>query len=400
MPTTTPSINHTLKCQSREQTDLSIYVHWPYCLSKCPYCDFNSHVEQSVSPSDWSVAIRKQIEEGANFLGPRKITSIFFGGGTPSLMEPRIVGKIIDQIGQRWHLHEGVEITLEANPSSSEAERFADLRAAGVNRLSLGVQSLVDKDLQFLGREHTAREARAAAELARDIFAHSSIDLIYARPNQTMNQWERELREAIDLVGNHISVYQLTIEKGTPFYAKQKGGDFSIPNDDRAIQLYKQTQSLLSSLGLPAYEISNHARPSCESQHNLAYWLYKDYLGVGPGAHSRITSEGQIYALSQVRSPAKWFRESKVRNFVDSGLEALSLLQSTREMVIMGLRLHRGISKKWFENRTSHPLDEMLDSNILRGLSANKFIINNTEKIQLTAHGRPLLNAILERLLP
>tara|TARA_Y100001934_G_scaffold264394_1_gene341256 strand:- start:104 stop:751 length:648 start_codon:yes stop_codon:yes gene_type:complete len=215
-----------------------------------------------------------------------------------------------------------------------------------------------------------------------------------------MNQWERELREAIDLVGNHISVYQLTIEKGTPFYAKQKGGDFSIPNDDRAIQLYKQTQSLLSSLGLPAYEISNHARPSCESQHNLAYWLYKDYLGVGPGAHSRITSEGQIYALSQVRSPAKWFRESKVRNFVDSGLEALSLLQSTREMVIMGLRLHRGISKKWFENRTSHPLDEMLDSNILRGLSANKFIINNTEKIQLTAHGRPLLNAILERLLP
>ena len=400
MPITISNANHTLECQSQKQADLAIYVHWPYCLSKCPYCDFNSHVEQSVPPNDWSAAIRKQLEEGANFLGPRKITSIFFGGGTPSLMEPKIVGDIIDQIGQRWRLQENVEITLEANPNSSEAAKFADLRDAGVNRLSLGVQSLVDRDLKFLGREHTAREARGAAELARKIFPSSSIDLIYSRPEQTMDQWEKELGDALELVGNHISVYQLTIEKGTPFYARQKGGELLIPNDDRAIQLYQHTQSLLFDFGLPAYEISNHAHPGYESQHNLAYWLYKDYLGVGPGAHSRVTSGSRIYALSQVRSPAKWFRESKMGNFVESRLESLSVLQSAREMVIMGLRLHRGISKKWFENRTGHLLEDMLDSNILRNLATNKFIINDTEKIQLTTRGRPLLNAILERLLP
>ena len=400
MPTTIPNINHALRCQSQEQADLAIYVHWPYCLSKCPYCDFNSHVEQSVPPSDWSAAIRKQIKEGAKFLGPRKITSIFFGGGTPSLMEPKIVGEIIDQIGQQWHLQDSVEITLEANPNSSEAEKFADLRNAGVNRLSLGVQSLVDRDLKFLGREHTAREARAAAEIARDTFTHSSIDLIYSRPAQTMDQWEKELREAIGLVGDHISVYQLTIERGTAFYARQKSGALLIPNDDTAVQLYRQTQSLLCDLGLPAYEISNHAHPGSESQHNLAYWLYKDYLGVGPGAHSRITLDGRIYALSQLRSPAKWFRESKMGNFLENCRDSLSLLQSTREIVIMGLRLHQGISKKWFEKRTGHLLDEMLDFSVLRNLSVNNFIINNTEKLQLTTRGRPLLNAIIERLLP
>jgi len=400
MPITIPNIDHALKCRSQEQPGLSIYVHWPYCLSKCPYCDFNSHVQQTVAPNDWSGAIRKQIVEAANFLGPRTITSIFFGGGTPSLMEPKIAAEIINQIGRQWHIHEDVEISLEANPNSSEAARFGDLRGAGVNRVSLGVQSLVDRDLRFLGRGHTAREAKAAAALARNIFPQSSIDLIYSRPDQSIEQWQRELREAIELVGNHISVYQLTIEKGTPFYARQRNGTLAIPNDDKAVQLYQQTQSLLNEFGLPAYEISNHALPGCESQHNLAYWLYKDYLGVGPGAHSRITVDNHIYALSQVRSPAKWYRESKVGNFIDSRRNALTLLESTREMVIMGLRLHQGISKNWFENRTSHSLDEMLDSDILNDLCENRLMINDAKKIQLTARGRPLLNAILERILP
>ncbi|MEE2694626.1 MAG: radical SAM family heme chaperone HemW [Pseudomonadota bacterium] len=380
--------------------ELSIYIHWPYCLSKCPYCDFNSHVQQSVAPNDWGDAVGKQIIEGATFLGPRKITSIFFGGGTPSLMEPKLVEKIINEVGKQWHIKDNVEITLEANPNSSEAKKFGDLRQAGVNRLSLGVQSLVDRDLKFLGREHSANEAKAAAELARNIFPRSSIDLIYSRPDQTMDQWEQELREAMELINNHISVYQLTIEKGTPFYTRQKDGVLSMPNDDKAVQLYRQTQSLLKDFGLPAYEISNHALPGCESQHNLAYWLYKDYLGVGPGAHSRLTVDKQIYALSQVRSPAKWFKAGKMEHFIDTRGDGLTLLQSTREMIIMGLRLHQGISKKWFKRRTNCSLGEMLDPNILKNLSDNEFIINDAIKLQLTMRGRPLLNAILDRLLP
>ena len=400
MPITIPTVEHTLKCQSQEQPDLSIYVHWPYCLSKCPYCDFNSHVERSVSPDDWRDTVNKQLLEGVNLLGPRKITSIFFGGGTPSLMEPKTVEDIINQIGKQWHIHKDVEITLEANPNSSEAAKFGELRRVGVNRLSLGVQSLVDTDLRFLGREHTANEARAAAELARNTFPQSSIDLIYSRPEQTMQQWERELGEALQLIGDHISVYQLTVEKGTPFYASQRNGTLSIPDDDRAVQLYQQTQSLLNDFGLPAYEISNHALPGCEGQHNLTYWLYKDYLGVGPGAHSRITVDNRIYAVAQVRSPGKWLRASTAGALVDTCGDALTLLEGTREMVIMGLRLHQGINKKWFENRTSHSLDEILDSNTLKDLSENKLIINDTKKIRLTARGRPLLNAILERLLP
>ena len=395
-----PSVNYNQKCRSQKQAELSIYIHWPYCLSKCPYCDFNSHVEQSVAPNEWSVAIRKQITEGASFLGPRKITSIFFGGGTPSLIQPKTVEEIINQISSNWNIQEDVEITLEANPNSSEAGKFGDLRRAGINRLSLGVQSLVDRDLKFLGREHSASEAKTAAELARKIFPRSSIDLIYSRPDQSAEEWEKELSEAIRIVGNHISVYQLTIEKGTPFYTRQKNGDLKIPNDDKAAQLYQLTQSLLNDSGLPAYEISNHALPGQESRHNLAYWLYKDYLGVGPGAHSRITLGNRIYALSQIRSPARWFRESETGNLVIPQQQALTLLQSTREMLIMGLRLSQGISKKWFTDRTDHSLDELLNLNALGDLSDNEFIINDTVKLQLTARGRPLLNSILERVLP
>ena len=390
----------TGKYASTEQKDLSIYVHWPFCVSKCPYCDFNSHVERSVEPSDWSKAIADQIAEGASLLGRRSITSIFFGGGTPSLMRPQIVAEVINHIEKKWHVPSNTEISLEANPNSSDATKFSDFLKAGVNRLSLGVQSLDNRNLKFLGRHHSAEEAISAAETARKIFPRSSIDLIYSLPGQTLDNWQKELAEALKIMGNHISLYQLTIEKGTPFYAMQRNGDLKLPGDVKAMQLYELTQDVLNASGFPAYEISNHAQPGGESRHNLTYWLYKDYLGVGPGAHSRLTLDNKVYALAQIPSPAKWFEENKMEMSIDARSEALSLLQCVREMVMMGLRLTGGINKKLFRNRLNHSLHDVLDSNALAGLTENGLLVDDTLNLRLTSRGRALINPILERLLP
>jgi putative oxygen-independent coproporphyrinogen III oxidase len=390
----------TDKYTSAEQKDLSIYVHWPFCVSKCPYCDFNSHVERSVEPSSWSKAIGNQIAEGANLLGRRSITSIFFGGGTPSLMRPQIVAEVINHIEKQWHISENAEISLEANPNSSEATKFADFLKAGVNRLSLGVQSLDNRNLQFLGRQHSADEAIRAAETAREIFPRSSIDLIYSLPGQTIDKWQKELTEALKITGDHISLYQLTVEKGTPFYAMQRNGNLKLPRDSKAIQLYKLTQDMLKASGFPRYEISNHAQPGGESCHNLTYWLYKDYLGVGPGAHSRITLDNKVYALAQIPSPAKWLEENKTGTSIDARSEVLSLLQCVREMVMMGLRLTGGINKKRFEDRLNHSLNDVLDPNVLASLKERGLVLDNALNLQLTSCGHTLINPILERLLP
>ena len=397
----TPSdLDITGKYVSAEQRDLSIYVHWPFCVSKCPYCDFNSHVERSVEPSDWSQAIGDQIAEGARLLGRRSITSIFFGGGTPSLMRPQIVAEVINHIEKKWNIPKSAEISLEANPNSSDATKFSDFLKAGVNRLSLGVQSLDNGNLHFLGRQHSSAEAIKAAETAREIFPRSSVDLIYSLPGQTIDNWQKELAKALKIVGDHISLYQLTVEKGTPFYAMQRNGDLKLPDDDKAMQLYALTQDMLNASGLPAYEISNHARPGGESRHNLTYWLYKDYLGVGPGAHSRLTLDNKVYALAQIPSPAKWFEEKKARIAIDGRSEALSLLQCVREMVMMGLRLTGGINKKQFRSRLNHSLNDVLDSNALASLTKNGLVLDDANNLQLTSRGRALINPILERLLP
>ncbi|MBL8665802.1 MAG: coproporphyrinogen III oxidase, partial [Candidatus Odyssella sp.] len=267
----------------------ALYVHWPFCLSKCPYCDFNSHVRERVEEARWQRAYLAELERAAAETPGRVVTSVFFGGGTPSLMPPETAAAILARIRALWPVAPDAEITLEANPGAAEAARFRAFRAAGVNRLSIGVQALDDAALKFLGRRHVAAEALAAVERAAGIFPRYSFDLIYARPGQSVAAWREELARALRFAGDHLSVYQLTIEPGTAFHTAHARGDFALPDEDTAADLYEATRDLLGAAGLAAYEISNHARPGGESRHNLAYWRYADYAGIGPGAHGRLT---------------------------------------------------------------------------------------------------------------
>src|SRR5262245_38165171 len=276
-----------------------LYVHWPFCLSKCPYCDFNSHVRAAIDHSRWRAALLRELDHYAAHTRGRRLTSIFFGGGTPSLMEPATVAAVIERAAEHWPLASDVEITLEANPTSVEAGKFAAFRTSGVNRVSLGVQALNDADLKFLGRHHSAAEARAAIDIARRHFARYSFDLIYARPGQSAAAWRSELAEAVGLAGDHLSVYQLTIEPETVFGAAHRRGELAVPREEEAAALFELTQERLGEAGLPAYEISNHARPGGESRHNLTYWRYGDYVGIGPGAHGRLTVGSEKLATRQ-----------------------------------------------------------------------------------------------------
>src|SRR5579863_145353 len=271
------------------ESELALYIHWPFCTSKCPYCDFNSHVRERIDEARWRNALLRELDRAAETLAGRRVASVFFGGGTPSLMAPQTAAALIERIATHWGLDDRTEITLEANPTSVEASRFAELRAAGVNRVSLGVQALDDGALKFLGRGHNAGEARGAVALAARLFPRFSFDLIYARPGQTLAAWRDELSAALAMAGNHLSLYQLTIEAGTAFATAYARGDFRLPDEETQAALYEVTQEALAAAGLPAYEISNHARPGEECRHNLVYWRYQDYLGIGPGAHGRLT---------------------------------------------------------------------------------------------------------------
>ncbi len=374
-----------------EHTDpgFAVYVHWPFCLSKCPYCDFNSHVRESVDQQHWRTALLTEIDATADEIGKRRVRSIFFGGGTPSLMPPATVGAIIDRIAARWQLDTHAEITLEANPTSVEAEKLAGFAHAGVNRVSLGVQALNDADLKFLGRGHSADEARAAVDLARKHFARMSFDLIYARPNQSAAQWEAELRAAIAMAADHLSLYQLTIEPGTGFEGAVKRGQFTPMQGDMAADLYEMTQEICSAHGLPAYEISNHARPGAESRHNLVYWRYGEYAGIGPGAHGRLYRDGAVYATANFRKPERW---------LDAGREtcdALSGREQSVEMAMMGLRLMDGISIARYTALAGAPLSQ----NAIRELCDQGLLLRAGEHIKATPRGRLLLDGVLARLL-
>ncbi|MBA3448875.1 MAG: coproporphyrinogen III oxidase, partial [Pseudaminobacter sp.] len=284
-----------------------VYIHWPFCAAKCPYCDFNSHVRhQPVDQERFSRAFDTELKTMRARTGPREVTSIFLGGGTPSLMKPETVASVLESVAKYWTVPEGIEITLEANPSSVEAERFRGYRAAGVNRVSLGVQALNDADLRFLGRLHNVSEALQAIGLARDIFPRLSFDLIYARPNQTLDAWAAELEQAIGHAADHLSLYQLTIEEGTRFHTLYAAGKFEIPDADHAADLYAITQEITAARGLPAYEISNHARPGAESRHNLVYWRYGEYVGVGPGAHGRFVENSRRVVTMAEKMPETW----------------------------------------------------------------------------------------------
>jgi len=337
-----------------------VYVHWPFCAAKCPYCDFNSHVRhRAIDQPRYARALASDIAAMAALAPGRVVTSIFLGGGTPSLMEPATVGAILEAVAAHWVVDGNAEITLEANPSSVEAERFRGYRAAGVNRLSLGVQSLDDKALQRLGRLHNAAQAIAALETAQSVFNRVSCDLIYARPEQTVSEWRGELARALKIAGEHISLYQLTIEPETPFADLHERGQIKIPLGEEARAFYQATQELTETAGLPAYEISNHARPGAESRHNLLYWRYGDYAGIGPGAHARLplagTEERAVYVGE--RQPETWLNKVETAGQGFSEYERLDGEAQADEMLLMGLRLREGIDPVRYERLGGRPLD-------------------------------------------
>ena len=368
----------------------AIYLHWPFCLAKCPYCDFNSHVRDRIDQAAWRRALLDEIDRAAARLPGRTVSSIFFGGGTPSLMPPETVSTLLERIAGRWAMDEAVEITLEANPTSVEAGRFRAYAGAGVNRLSLGVQALNDGDLRRLGRNHDAREAMAALELARETFSRCNFDLIYARPGQDVKQWQAELSRALALEPSHLSLYQLTIEKGTAF-----DGTVQAADGDLAADLYEATQSLCGQAGLPAYEISNHAKPGQESRHNLAYWRYQEYVGLGPGAHGRLLIDGERLATSQRTSPERWLAgQGRATETV------LSTGERATEMLMMGMRLSRGVNEADFLAEVGVPLADWLAGPALERLLAGGLLTWHEGHLAASSRGLQVLNAVLAELLP
>ncbi len=379
-------------------TLFGLYVHWPFCLSKCPYCDFNSHVQDRVDQDAWRNALLAEIRYYAALMPGRKLTSVFFGGGTPSLMPPDTVAAVIDEAQKLWAFSNDIEITLEANPTSVEAGKFRAFRQAGVNRVSLGIQSLRESDLVFLGRKHNVGEARQAIDIAAATFDRFSFDLIYARPEQTVAAWREELNEALTLSGGHISLYQLTIEPGTAFHTQHARGDFMIPNDMVAGDLYEVTQDILGAAGMPAYEISNHAKPGEESRHNLTYWRYGDYAGVGPGAHGRITLDGQKIATRAHRAPEIWLKNVAAQGHGAHPFEEITPDQRLTEALMMGLRLTEGVPLARLEHESGRTADTFFDPKKIKSLCDEGYLSMANDRITATASGRQRLNALLSYL--
>ncbi len=377
---------------------LAVYIHWPFCRSKCPYCDFNSHVRDRIDAARWTRALLADLDEQAQLVPECEVGSVFFGGGTPSLMPPDTVAALLERVGRRWPLAAEVEVTLEANPNSAEAERFRAFAAAGVNRLSLGVQALDPAALRFLGRRHDRGEAIAAIESARASFPRFSFDLIYARPGQTLAAWRRELDEALSLAGDHLSLYQLTIEPGTAFAAAAARGDLVPADAEIAAALFEMTQDRLAGHGLPAYEISNHARPGAECRHNLAYWRYQDYLGVGPGAHGRLTLGGVKHATRQHRAPERWLAAVEATGGGREEIAAVGRDAAIAEMLMMGLRLADGIPRARLEDAAGGEV-ETLFADTLPRLVEGGFLSLDADRLAATAAGRQRLNAVLAALL-
>jgi oxygen-independent coproporphyrinogen-3 oxidase len=373
-----------------------IYVHWPFCAAKCPYCDFNSHVRAKIEEDGWVDGIVRELEYTAALQGEDRsvVSTVFFGGGTPSLMSGRAVGRIIETIRRLWRTSNDIEVTLESNPASADAERFADYRAAGVNRLSLGVQALNDADLRMLGRLHNVTEAKRALALAQKSFDRVSLDLIYARPDQTVEAWRSELKEALAFGTEHLSLYQLTIEPATPFATLYRTGKLVIPDEDRAATLYETTQEMTEAAGRAAYEISNHASPGAEARHNLLYWRYGSYAGVGPGAHGRLDLSGKRYATSTERLPERW-RDQVLRN--GHGLIEKSEIpdaDAAREHLLMNLRLAEGLDLAAYRARWGTAPDDAR----IAPLAEEGLIERTGDRLTATPRGRLVLNSVIAAL--
>ncbi len=373
---------------------LAIYIHWPFCRSKCPYCDFNSHVRERIDEAAWTRALLAELDRQAELARDHQVVSMFFGGGTPSLMPPETAAALIERVKRHWRTPRKLEITLEANPNSAEAERFAGFAAAGVNRLSLGVQALDPDALKFLGRGHDRDEALAAIRLSQQLFPRTSFDLIYARPGQSLAAWQAELDEALSLAGEHLSLYQLTIEPGTAFHTRAAKGELTVPDDDTGAALFEATQQRLAAAGLPAYEISNHARPGAECRHNLAYWRYEDYLGIGPGAHGRLTRGRVKYATRQRRLPEAWLAAAEKTGDPTEETAAIGRETAVEEMVMMGLRLVEGIARARLEAVAQCDIEALFGISLKRLIDGG-FVELDRERLRATAAGRQRLNAVL-----
>jgi putative oxygen-independent coproporphyrinogen III oxidase len=387
------SNNSAASSPARANDMFGVYVHWPFCAAKCPYCDFNSHVHRGAfDEADYLKAYEREIAFTAERAPGRRVQSIFFGGGTPSMMQPKTVAGILDAIAKHWDIDPRAEITLEANPTSVEAERFRGYKAAGVNRVSLGVQSLREKPLAELGRRHTVDEAIAAVRLAQSIFDRSSFDLIYARPFQTLDEWRDELTEALWLAQGHLSLYQLTIEMGTRYYDLFNAGKLKMPNEDLAADFYELTQEMMNAAGLPAYEISNHARPGQESRHNMLYWRYGEYAGIGPGAHGRLVLNNERHATAAEKLPFEW---QKLVNAKGSGLvvdDVLTWEEQGDEFLVMGLRLREGIDPRRFTMLSGRKISER-QINDLKGYGFVETLPNGN--LRVTDRGWPVLDAVV-----
>lgn len=379
---------------------LGVYIHWPFCQSKCPYCDFNSHVREAVDQARWRAALLRELVELAQRVPERRVDSVFFGGGTPSLMPPETVAAVIEAIRGLWPTAPDLEITLEANPGSADAERFAGYRAAGVNRVSLGVQALDDAALRFLGRRHSVAEALAAVDLARRTFPRFSFDLIYARPGQSAVAWERELTQALAEGPEHLSLYQLTIEENTVFHGAWRRGELQTLGDEPAADLFEATQELMAEAGLPAYEISNHAKPGAACRHNLIYWRYQDYLGVGPGAHSRIMQDGRRLALRQHRAPEVWLETVEAKGHATRREQVIAGAERLSELLLCGLRLDEGIARATFCRELGAEPEELLPADRLAQLAEEGLIVLDDTALRATEAGRRTLNALLAYLQP
>ncbi len=391
-----PAASLTGVSEPTPEGGFGLYLHWPFCQAKCPYCDFNSHVVSHIDQDRWQRAYLAELDRAARTTGDRILDTVFFGGGTPSLMSAELVQAILDRIRRNWRLSNSLEVTLEANPTSVEAARFQGYRAAGVNRVSMGIQALNNDDLRKLGRLHTVEEARRAFDIARQTFDQVSFDLIYARQDQTPDAWEKELQQALGMAADHLSLYQLTVEDGTAFGDRlARGGLGGLPDDDRAATMFEMTQAMTAQAGLPAYEISNHARPGSESRHNMIYWQGGEYVGIGPGAHGRITRNGRRTATETHLEPLNWLIAVEKTGSGDSIHTPLSDPDQGEELLLMGLRISDGVSQSRVERLLGRPLP----ADALTSLTENGFLTVSQDRLRATASGRLVLNGILRDLL-
>ncbi|MFT5487858.1 MAG: putative oxygen-independent coproporphyrinogen III oxidase [Paracoccaceae bacterium] len=372
-----------------------LYIHWPFCVSKCPYCDFNSHVADTVDDAAWQRNLLAELDHYGTKTKGRRLDSVFFGGGTPSLMPPAIVAALLGRLSDYWSVPSDLEVTLEANPSSIEAQKFADFRAAGVNRVSVGIQSFDDAALKFLGRAHSAAEASAAITIAEQSFDRVSFDLIYALPGQSRDAWTSELADALSRGTGHLSLYQLTIEKGTPFYSDHRRGMFALPDEDLAADLYELTGEMTSKAGFDAYEVSNYARSGQESRHNLVYWRGGDYIGVGPGAHGRLTLAGKRLRTEQVPGPAGWLTAVTQDGHATRVYERVASTEQAEEHLMMGLRLAEGIDRVQFAQSVGRSLDDCIDGAKIAALSEAGLLVADPRGLRATTAGIQRLNAII-----